>query len=556
MATTKPAPTAEERRKATRLRLYKDFEFYASKALKIRTKDAKIVPFKLNRAQKRLLDAVLAQWEETGRVRVVILKARQLGFSTLVGGFLYWWLSQHRATKGIVVTHKGDATTALFDMTKRYHTEVPAFLRPSTSKASSKELKFDKLDSGYMVATAGADTVGRGETLQAAHLSEVGLWPKLKAREIMNGLLQAIPSVDDTFVFIESTARGLSGPFYEAWQAAVAGTSGYLPYFAPWFEDDRYREPVPAGFTRTFDEDEYCAKVLDVYGETLGDDQLVFRRQKIALDGPDLFKQEYPTFPEDAFLTSGAPVFNLTKLAERRDALPDILHRMDYDPIEQVLSPNPRGRLHLFREIDPNMDYTVAVDVSKGTGGEQDTSEGDWSVAQVLDRYKRQVAVWRGKVEPDYLAVICYHLGHLFNEARMAIEFNNHGILPNTMLYKTGVMVRGELKTYDNLYTREVYDKITDEMREELGFYTDVKTRPLIIDELRQAVRDGTIMLNDPTTIDEMTTFVADPKTGKIEAEVGCHDDTVMALAIANHIHEGTWEPIASTDDLYYEMTG
>ena len=89
--------TLEARRKATRKRLLEDFEFYARKALKIRTKDAKIVPFLINRAQRRLLDAIIKQWQETGRVRVVILKARQLGFSTLIGGFLYWWTSQHRA---------------------------------------------------------------------------------------------------------------------------------------------------------------------------------------------------------------------------------------------------------------------------------------------------------------------------------------------------------------------------------------------------------------------------------------------------------------------------
>ena len=552
--------TAEERRKATRKRLYKDFEFYAGKALKIRTKDAKVVPFKLNRAQKRLLDAALDQWERTGRIRIVILKARQLGFSTMVGGFLYWWISQHKATKGIVVTHHGDATRALFDMTKRYHTLVPKFLQPHTERANAKELKFDVLDSGYMVATAGADTIGRGETLQAAHLSEVGLWPKLKAKEIMNGLLQAIPEEDDTFVFIESTARGMSGPFYEAWKAAEDGSSGYLAYFAPWFEDDKYRRAVADDFERTFDELEYCAEVLKVYDVALDEEQLSFRREKIALDGPDLFKQEYPTFPKDAFLTSGAPVFNLQKLSARREVLPEIKHRMDYDPTEQTISPNPRGRLMLYRELDAHMDYTIGVDVSKGTGSEQmdahgkSIGEGDWSVAQVLDRHKRQVATWRGKVEPDYLAVILYHLGHLFNEARLAIEFNNHGILPNTLLYRTGVSVRGEIKTYDNLYTREVYDKQTEETREELGFYTDVKTRPLIIDELRQAVRDETIQLNDEGTIDEMTTFVADPKTGKIEAEVGCHDDRVMALAIANHIHEGCWELIESSDDLYFDM--
>jgi hypothetical protein len=537
----------EARRKATRKRLLTDFDFYCLKALKIRTKDAKIVPFKLNRAQRRFVDMILRQWQETGRIRVVILKARQLGLSTAVEAFLYWWISQHRATKGIVVTHKGEATQALFDMTKRYHQLVPDFLRPSTARSNSKELKFDVLDSGYMIATAGADTVGRGETLQAAHLSEVGLWPKGKAREIMNGLLQAVPNEPDTFVFIESTARGMSGPFYEAWKAAVDGSSGYLGCFLPWFVDEKYREAVPDDFERTPDELEYCQAVWDEYAEELDDAQLMYRRRKIAQDGADLFKQEYPTFPDDAFLTSGSPVFNIANLAKRKDELPEIKHRLEYDPLEEAYKPDLRGRLFLYRELEPTMEYTIAADVSKGT------AEGDYSVAQVLDRHKRQVAMWRGQVEPDYFAHILYHLGELFNWARLAVEFNNHGILPNTMLYK-GLMVSGELRTYPNLYTREVYDKQNDEFKEELGFYTDVKTRPLIIDELRQVVRDGTLLLNDATTLDEMMTFIADPKTGKIEHEVGCHDDTVMALAIANHIHEGSWAPVDSTDDMYFEM--
>src|SRR3546814_460920 len=131
-------------------------------------------------------------------------------------------------------------------------------------------------------------------------------------------------------------------------------------------------------------------------------------------------------------------------------------------------------------------------------------------------------------------------------------------LFPYTTLFRSllfkGLVIGGEIKTYPNLYTREVYDKTTDEMKEELGFYTDVKTRPLIIDELRQAVREEVILLNDATTIDEMITFVADPKSGKIEAEVGCHDDCVMALAIANHIHDGCWDLVPVTDDMFIEM--
>lgn len=551
---------AEAKRLATRKRLLTDFEFYARKAIKIRTKDAKVVPLILNLAQKKFLEAILQQWQETGRIRVVILKARQLGLSTVWGAFMYWWVSQHRATKGIVVTHKAEASSAIFDMTKRFHKELPAFLRPSTGKANARELNFDILDSGYMIATAGADTVGRGETLQVAHLSEVGLWPKLKAREIMNGLTQAIPDVADTFVAIESTARGMSGPFYEAWKSAVEGTSGYIGVFLPWFFDVKYRVVAEEGFKRTPEEDALCLKVQLEYGEDLDNDQLTFRRRKIAQDGPKLFQQEYPAFPDEAFLTSGAPVFNIEKLAKRREELPEILHRMELDPAAEreegipvnapagAFGPSPIGRLFVYREIDPHEEYTIGADVAKGVGtmASDGTSESDLSVAQVLDSKKRQVAVWRGLVDPDYYATILYHLGRLYNWARLGVEFNNHGILPNTRLFKDFA--------YPNLYTREVYDKQTDEMKEELGFYTDVKTRPLIIDELRQSVREGVIEINDKTTIDEMVTFVADPKSGKIEHEVGCHDDCVMSLAIANHIHEGCWAPIQSEDSDYFDL--
>ena len=561
MTAVTEAEAKEARRKAIRQRLLTDFEFYASRCLKIRTKDASIVPFVLNRAQRLFLLRILDQWQRTGRVRVIVLKARQLGLSTLWGGFMYWWISQRKATKGIVVTHKADATNALFDMTKRYHQEMEPTMRPHTSRSNSRGLTFDKLDSGYMIATAGSDTVGRGDTLQLAHLSEAGLWPKSKAAEIGNGLLQAVPNLPDTFVCIESTARGKSGWFYQQYLAAT-GTdetngSGYEVIFIPWFMDDGYSVEVPeSGLTRTPDEDDLCTRIFAETEETITDGQLLWRRQKVAQDGLDLFRQEYPSWAEEAFLTSGAPVFNLTALAEAEAAAPEILHRLEFEPVIADFQPSPRGRLFTYAEIDPNEDYVIGADVAKGVGREERrddhgnllvTGEGDYSVAIVLDSKKKLVAKWRGHVDPDYYADILYALGKLYNTARLAVEFNNHGILPNVRLHKD--------KGYENLYTREVYDKQNpDEPRTELGFYTDVKTRPLIIDELRMAVRDGSLTLTDRDTIREMTTFVADPLTGKIAADLGCHDDCVMALAIANHCHEGSWAPVESSDDLYFDL--
>src|SRR5690606_31749736 len=137
--------------------------------------------------------------------------------------------------KSLVIAHLADSTRALFDMTKRYHDQVPAFLRPETSYSSRRELTFSVLDSSYVVATAGSEAAGRGETLQYVHASELAFWPVHNAASTWNGLMQAVPLVPDTEVYVESTANGVTGLFYQQWQAAVAGESGFIPVFIPWF---------------------------------------------------------------------------------------------------------------------------------------------------------------------------------------------------------------------------------------------------------------------------------------------------------------------------------
>lgn len=166
----------------------------------------------------------------------------------------------------------------------------------------------------------------------------------------------------------------------------------------------------------------------------------------------------------------------------------------------------------------------------------------DWSVAQVLDQKKRQVAVWRGQVDPDYYATVLLHLGRRYLDARIAVESNNHGILTCTRL--------GKDFNYPDFYQDTVYDKTVDQETSRLGFSTNVKTKPLVIDQLRAALREGEIEINDRITLEEMRSYIV-TETGAMEAEKGCHDDCVMSLAIANHIHEGIWEPIPVTDEHY-----
>ena len=158
---------------AIRKRLRDDFPYFAENCLKIRTKQQKIVPLVLNEAQQCLMDAIEKQWAAEGKARVIVLKARQQGLSTAIGAWMYWRSINHTAQRAIVATHLADSTRALFDMTKRYFDNTPKILKPSTRYNSKREIFFDKLDSSYVVGTAGSEGIGRGETISLAHLSEM-----------------------------------------------------------------------------------------------------------------------------------------------------------------------------------------------------------------------------------------------------------------------------------------------------------------------------------------------------------------------------------------------
>jgi hypothetical protein len=514
-----------------RRRFYEDFTFYSPRALKIRTKKNEIAPFVLNAVQKRFHDAVEEQRARTGRVRFIILKGRQQGLSTYVSGRMFWRLSQRSAKKGLVVAHKADSTRALFDMYQRYYTTCPAQLKPSHRFSSRKELVFDKLDTGIMVATAGGDGIARGETLSDAHLSEYAFWQASTAQENLNGLLQAIPNADDTEIFIESTANGYND-FHRLVDEALRGEGEFELFFAAWFETPEYREPVPDGFERTMEEDDLAS----LYG--LDDDQLVWRRRKIAAVGRELFMQEYPCSVEEAFIASGRPVFDPEQITRLQDDCPEPIARMDVMETAAgwVLEDNPAGRLLVYVERDPGETYCIGADVGMGV------RDGDWSVAHVLDSEKRQVAVFRGQVHPDFFATILNTLGTYYNTALIGPERNNHGILTCVKLWKD--------LAYPNVFIEFKEGQMEDRESINIGHYTDVKTRPLIIDRLRASMREDDITVYDHTTLQEMKTFVVNDN-GKMEAESGCHDDCVMALAIANHIHPGRYTPITVTDEHY-----
>ena len=537
--------TTKEKLLRTRKRLREDFEFWAQHCAKIRTKAGEIKPLILNRVQKRFLKHCLDQLATVGYIRSVDLKGRQQGISTVISAIGYWWLSQHSAQKGIVIAHKKDSTQTLFDMYARLHKLMPELLRPSTKYSSRREIVFDTLDTGLVVATAGGEDFGRGETLQFMHLSEVAFWPSTYAKENFNGLLKALPNAQGTMCFVESTANGMTGEFHDLWKGAVAGHNGFVPFFSAWFESDEYRTTPPVGFERLPDEQALVEQ------HDLDDAQLYWRRREIARAGLELFKQEYPCTADEAFITSGRPVFTQEVLHALIEKAPEPIARMAVEQVTIVnpktkktdvvwkLIENPRGELSVYHPLDHAQQYYIGADVSVGI---RDPEKSDWCVAQVLDGDKRQVAVWRGQVTPDHYARVLNTLGEHYNLAMVAPERNGHGLLVCVRLWKD--------LNYSNCFTDLKEGEIADRETLNIGFQTNVASKPLIIDKLRGDVRNAAIEINDRTTLEEMLSYVV-TDNGKMMGDQGCFDDCVMALAIANHIHEGKWTPIVVTDDYY-----
>lgn len=309
--------------KALRAHLKRDFKFFSSKALIIRTKAGKLEYFKFNKAQDYLHGIIEKQLKETGKVRVLVLKGRQQGVSTYVEGRAVWKVSHRQGYRGFILTHLGDATNNLFNVSKRYVDNLPAPIRPTVGNSNAKELIFPVIDSGFAVGTAGNKAIGRSDTVQFFHGSEVAFWPN--TAEISSGLLETIPEADDTEIILESTANGVGNFFHNMWKDAEKGANGYIPVFIPWYWQDEYRLPAAEDFTPNEKEQD----LIDQFG--LSFDQLEWRRFKISKfaaatdgtysSGESLFKQEYPMTAAEAFrMSEGRTLIHAEQVMKARKA--------------------------------------------------------------------------------------------------------------------------------------------------------------------------------------------------------------------------------------------
>lgn len=511
---------------------------YIQRFLKIVDKSGKTIPFILNQPQQRLYGVIREQWKAGKPVRVIILKARQMGFSTLVEAIIFWLAATARFVRCLIVAHTEEATNNLFQMSLRFYENLPDVLKPLQQASNAKELVFDRpsrykggrpgLGSRIRCATAGGKGIGRSSTVKAMHLSEFAFWPGDK-RKTLVGLLQTVPDEPGTLVVIESTANGYD-EFKKLWDKAVedlrAGREGFIPVFFAWFEMRSYRRKVPKDFQRTPEEEELAA----TFG--LDDKQLAWRRWCIDANcGGDveLFHQEYPSTPDEAFISTGRCAFNKQALVLRRAQVRQLqweygAFSLEYDLLGKVrryrwLS-DPDGPVRILKHPEAGVPYVLGADTA-GTGS-------DWFAGHVLDnRTGAQVAVIHQQMGERAFAEQVYCLGMYYNEALVGLEIN-YSTYPQMVLEELG---------YPRLYIRERLDTYTGELVKAYGFETTSRSRPLIVDNLKDVARRELQNITDYQTLGEMLTFVYD-ENWKAQAEAGEHDDLVMSLAIAHYIRD------------------
>lgn len=500
--------------------------------LQISTKEHGVQPFIPNNGQIEIISSIERQAKANRPVRILVLKARQLGMSTVSAAAMFCRRFLLAHTTGLTIAHESPASEHLHGMARLYWDTWP-FNQCYTAKYLSKrEIAWRETGSSIRTAVAKNLGAGRARTIHDLHASEVAFWED--PERLWLGLKQTIPSRPGSMIIIESTANGAGGWFSDLWHSSISKDTEFEAMFFPWWRHH-----------------EYCASYLEMDSEDLGrldpeekflramgvdDDHLQWRRWAIInLAGEDLdgFHQEYPSTAEEAFVASGRPVFPIDKV---RDAFQPLTNDAGalISPAQGVMIQDghgsykfvsqPNGPLSIYKMPGRDREwsqYFVAGDPCHAAGD-------DFACIQVINRRTyEQVAVWHGKIDPSHFAHELVKLAVFYNEAELTTEVEGPGYATIGAIMEIG---------YPYVWRHRNADRVPGKMSQAYGWSTTWKRKDWAIAELGKLILDGSIILHDEGTRDELLSYVM-LDSGQFgsygPADPRGHDDRVMSLAIA-----------------------
>lgn len=486
-------------------------QFYTkSKRLQLYTiinKDQEAVGFKRNKAQELLEKRKKELKEKYGRVRLIILKGRQMGITTneAISGLDTAII---KPNQNIGILAQVDKTRdEIFDKVKTAYLRLPEYLelndgkirvKPNTKYSTKKELEFLENHSKIAVITD-----SRGGTRSKLHISEFAFIND--AGELLAGTLPSVPKNGD--IIIESTANGYGNEFEKLRNKYYKKENNERAcIFLGWWLMPEYTLPLYEGETIKLPTELQHLNKPMVDGTILTEEQKKrYLNMYNSQTNPDYAFQEYPSTPEEAFLNTGTPVFKTS-----------IIKNLITPPyIQDSIFPD----LYLYREPSKDRQVVFWGDTSSGV------NNGDYSCIMVRDRETAELmACYYGLIDPwEGLCNVIDRLVQLGYFGRIWVEKNNTG-------YAFYAKAK-ERERYPLCYVTKTVDKTFDRITQDVGRETTAKTRPILMSEYKMAINNGYIKEADERLIKEMHTFIYNEK-GKEEAQTGYHDDAIMTDAI------------------------
>lgn len=474
-------------------------------------------------AQRPFIQQVESEYNAGKPLRLLVLKARQVGMSTATEALMFLWAFLYRGSNGLVISYEDPQAQELFQMMKTYWDNWPHRYLYTLQYSTKRQLRWLETKSQVRVATARNVGGSRGSTVHALHASEVAFWADPETLWI--GLNQTIPSRHGTLVVLESTANGIGNWFHEQWVMAETGESEFTPLFFPYYRHYEYRLHTTLSTRSELNADE--KQILRLMSAEGAPDETSYRTiawrrwaivNKCNGDLP-YFMQEYPATPDEAFIATGRPIFPAQRVREAYDRRTGAVGRLFRNAVGRVVfEPDLSGPLTVF--VRPARDdrddrYFIGGDPSE-------TVTGDPGCMQVLNRQTYEiVAVWHDRVNPIYFAEQMILLGDFYNHAMICPEVEGGGQAC------VGYMVKSN---YGNLWR----DRRPDRTRtsQVFGWSTNQTRKQWAIGVLQKRLLDHSLKFHDPRTYNQLISFVEheDGYWGNSNPKI--HDDAVMALAI------------------------
>jgi hypothetical protein len=578
---------------ALRKRIREETPYWAEHFAKIIDKKGQKVPLVAKPGQLEFDRELEAQRAEGKPMRALNLKARQVGMSTWTQAKAVHRCTLRERYDALTVAHDRETGAKLYRMAETFYANLPSDPELKPALGQHRRQRFlhfagDGLwtagdafpDSRYYVDTAGEFQAGRGGTYRFVHGSEVAFWPQIMLK--LTALMAAVPDDPESLIVLESTANGFN-EFKDIWDDAEEGRSDYIAFFWPWWREEEYAHPFLNDFERErftvgdpenpyAEEEPALLAHVKEKGFALTLEQLNWRRYVIANKcGGDMriFHQEFPSSPEEAFISTGKKVFDpyrvaqllvtvdvtdprapteakpgplvgdleptdfRTQISSRAGAIMQIPEAARWTPrLPGIANPTAPWKVWLERKdhgmpAAPEGEYIVFCDPSGGQM--EETDEPDYHAIEVIDHATGdQVAEYRSRIDPDLLAREVLLAALFFNNAQIGVERTGGWGLPILRyLYLDA--------HYPHVYRSKKIGASTESTEQRLGFSTDVRTKPILVAGMQELIRIEKSGIRSRVLAGEVRTYTQ-TDSGKMQAEPGKYDDCLMAYMGAQHL--------------------